>query len=96
MLYQIIENYNPSKGVFYTYLKGAERCANKTLKNGIKVDVKQAVENAKAMYPEFVEKAQIAKKGLAKTFLGVAGVIAGAKILSEIILSKKADKADQQ
>ena len=23
MLYQIIENYNPSKGVFYTYLKGA-------------------------------------------------------------------------
>ena len=79
-----------------TYLKGAERCANKTLKNGIKVDVKQAVENAKAMYPEFVEKAQIAKKSLAKTFLGVAGVIAGAKILSEIISSKRADKADQQ
>lgn len=78
------------------YLKNAEKCANKTLKNGIKVDVKQAVENAKSMYPEFLETAKVAKKSLAKTFLGVAGVIAGAKILSEIILNKKADKAEQQ
>ena len=48
------------------------------------------------MYPEFLETAKVAKKSLAKTFLGVAGVIAGAKILSEIILNKKADKAEQQ
>ena len=78
------------------YLKNAEKCANKTIKNGIKVDVKKAVENAKNMYPEFLETAKVAKKSLAKTFLGVAGVIAGAKILSEIILNKKADKAEQQ
>lgn len=78
------------------YLKNAEKCANKTLKNGIKVDVKQAVENAKNMYPEFLETAKVAKKSLAKTFLGVAGVIAGAKILSEIILNRKQDKTEQQ
>ncbi|MBQ4078170.1 hypothetical protein IJD15_03205 [bacterium] len=78
------------------YLKNAEKCANKTIKNGISVDVKQAVENAKKMYPEFLETAKVAKKSLAKTFLGVAGVIAGAKILSEVILNRKQDKTEQQ
>ena len=51
------------------YLKNAEKCANKTIKNGISVDVKQAVENAKKMYPEFLETAKVAKKIFSKNFL---------------------------
>lgn len=80
---------------FDAYMKNAEKCATKTIKNGVKANLDDVLAKSKEMYPEFLEAAKVAKKSLAKTFIGVAGVIAGAKILSEVILNRKQDKTEQ-
>lgn len=57
-----------------------------------KITIDKVVENAKNLYPEFVETTKAANKTFAKTFIGVASAIAGAKILSSLILKSRETK----
>ena len=79
------------------FLKKMEKAAFKTMdKTGKQIGVGEVLKNAKAMYPEFVETAKVAKKSLAKTFLGMTAAIAGAKLLALAIVNAKAKKVQNQ
>ncbi|MBQ9244702.1 hypothetical protein IJ182_00375 [bacterium] len=52
------------------------------------INVKEAIDNAKAMYPAIVETSKTALKAIGQTFVAVsAGVLVG-KAISDLILSK--------
>lgn len=78
------------------YMKKAANALSKTMqKTGKQFNVETVMENAKNMYPEFKEVATVAKKSLTKTFLGVAGVIVGAKLLAELLSNKQQKKVQK-
>lgn len=78
------------------FLQKTAKCAEKTIKNleTAKINVQQVIENAKNMYPDFVKTAKSANKQFAKTFIGIAGTIACAKLLSSAILKSRMSKEE--
>lgn len=82
------------------FIKKTQKCAEKTIErlsrsgkaSSKSIDVNKVLENAKNLYPEFVETTKAANKRFAKTFIGIAGTIAGAKILSSLILKSRESK----
>ncbi len=78
------------------FLKKTAKCAEKTMKNlgTSKISVKHTIENAKKLYPEFVETAKTANKQFAKTFIGIAGTIMAAKLITSAILKSRMSKEE--
>ncbi len=76
------------------FLKKTAKCAEKTIKNlgTSKINAQQVIENAKNMYPDFVKTAKSANKQFAKTFIGIAGTIMAAKLISSAILKSRTSK----
>ena len=76
------------------FIKKTKACAEKTIQNigSSRINIEQTIENAKNMYPNFVKTAKAANKQFAKTFIGIAGTIACAKILSSLILKSRESK----
>lgn len=79
------------------FVMEAQKCAVEAMHNtGKKFDLEMIKENATKLYPEMKELGAKTKKSLGKTFVGVAAAIAGAKLLSTVILNKRAEKAQEQ
>lgn len=79
------------------FIAKAEKCAIKTMENtGKTFNMEMIKENAAKMYPEIKELGAKTRKSLGKTFIGMAAAIAGAKLLSSVILNKRAEKAQKQ
>ena len=76
------------------FLKKTAKCAEKTIKNlgTSKINAQQVIENAKNMYPDFAKTAKSANKQFAKTFIGIAGTIMAAKLISSAILKSRTSK----
>lgn len=79
------------------FIVKAQKCAIDTMHNtGKKFDLEMIKENAAKIYPEMKELGVKTRKSLGKTFVGMAAAIAGAKLLSTVILNKRAEKAQKQ
>ena len=78
------------------FLKKTAECAEKTIKNlgTSKINPQQVIENAKNIYPDFVKTAKSANKQFAKTFIGIAGTIMAAKLISSAILKSRMSKEE--
>lgn len=78
------------------FLKNTVKCAEKTIKNvgKSKINIEQVVENAKKLYPDFVETTKTANKQFAKTFIGIAGTIMAARLITSAILKSRMSKEE--
>lgn len=78
------------------FLKKAEKCAVKTMKNtGKTFDLNVIKENAKNMYPQMQETASIARKKIGKTFIGAAGIVLAAKVAAGMIMKHKQNQIEK-